>query len=226
MIGDTAGFLNVPKIKGTHTAMKSGILAADSIVEKLENEKDKSTVVLDNYTTKFKQSWLHDELYAVRNFRPAFKYGLYAGLAIGGLNLITNGKIPGTISHHSTPDDQTLIPAAQATKIDYPKPDGKISFDLLTNLSRSNTNHDEDQPCHLTLVDKTIPVEKNLKIYDGPEQRFCPANVYEFVKDEKDNYRLQINQSNCIHCKTCDIKDSNINWVTPEGGGGPIYQNM
>ena len=226
MIGDSAGFLNVPRIKGTHTAMKSGMLCAEALFEKITKETDEP-IVLDNYETKYKQSWLHDELYKARNFRPAFKHGLVRGMALAGALTFTPlaSLYKGTLEH-GEPDDQSLKPAAECSPIDYPPPDHKISFDLLTNLSRTNTNHEEDQPCHLTLKDKDKPVQVNLNKYDGPEQRFCPAGVYEFVNDDKGNARLQINQSNCIHCKTCDIKDSNITWVTPEGSGGPIYDNM
>jgi len=225
IIGDSAGFLNVPRIKGTHTAMKSGIICAEAVFEKL-NEESQDSIVLDNYESKYRDSWLYKELYNVRNFRPAFKYGLKAGIVIGGaLALTPLRNLPITLNHHK-PDDKSLKLAKDCEEIEYPKPDGEISFDLLTNLSRSNTNHEEDQPCHLKLRDPSIAVDHNLKNYAGPEQRFCPAGVYEFVEDTNGEKRLQINQSNCIHCKTCDIKDSNIDWVPPEGGGGPIYENM
>lgn len=205
--------------------MKSGIICAEAVFEKL-NEESQDSIVLDNYESKYRDSWLYKELYNVRNFRPAFKYGLKAGIVIGGaLALTPLRNLPITLNHHK-PDDKSLKLAKDCEEIEYPKPDGEISFDLLTNLSRSNTNHEEDQPCHLKLRDPSIAVDHNLKNYAGPEQRFCPAGVYEFVEDTNGEKRLQINQSNCIHCKTCDIKDSNIDWVPPEGGGGPIYENM
>jgi len=226
IVGDSAGFLNVPKIKGTHTAMKSGMLCGEALFEKLQDENSEGAIELDNYERSYKSSWLHDELYRVRNFRPSFQYGLPVGMLMGGALTFTPLKmLPVTLSH-PTPDDKSLKPAAECKDIDYPKPDGVISFDLLTNLARSNTSHEEDQPCHLTLVDRDAPLKESLPIYDGPEQRFCPANVYEYVKDEEGNPRFQINQSNCIHCKTCDIKASHIKWVPPEGGGGPIYDNL
>mmetsp|Transcript_7224 Transcript_7224/g.30749 ORF Transcript_7224/g.30749 Transcript_7224/m.30749 type:complete len:592 (-) Transcript_7224:37-1812(-) len=230
LIGDSAGFLNVPRIKGTHGAMKSGMLAAEaSFAELAQRAEDnsKATVHLGKYPEAFKSSWLYKELHAVRNFRPAFQYGLYGGMAVAGLDtFILRGAAPFTLKHAHR-DDQSLKPAGECTPIEYPKPDGKISFDLLTNLQRSNTAHEENQPCHLTLVDATVPTERNLAKYDGPEARFCPAGVYEYITDEDTGKsRLQINQSNCIHCKTCDIKDDNINWVPPEGGGGPKYSEM
>jgi len=224
LIGDSAGFLNVPKIKGTHAAMKSGMLCAEAVFEKLADSE--GTITPDNYESKFVDSWLHEELYNVRNFRPAFKYGNRLGVILGGALTFTPLRKMNIMLDHHTPDDKSLKPAADCKKIEYPAPDGKISFDLLTNLARSNTSHEEDQPCHLTLKDKNYPVDVSLKVYDGPEQRFCPAGVYEYITDDAGNTRFQINQSNCIHCKTCDIKESNIKWVTPEGGGGPIYENM
>lgn len=227
IVGDSAGFLNVPRIKGTHTAMKSGILSAEAIFEKItQHAEDDSPILLDNYEKKYKKSWLYSELKAVRNFRPAFKLGLIPGLVLGGALTFTPLKhLPVTLSHH-LPDDSSLGKAEHYSPIEYPRPDGKLSFDLLTNLSRSNTNHEEDQPCHLTLKDKDIPVKVNLAEYAGPEQRYCPAGVYEYITDDNGESRLQINQSNCIHCKTCDIKDKNIVWVPPEGSGGPVYDNM
>jgi len=176
-----------------------------------------------------KKSWVYEDLYTARNIRPYFQYGLYAGLALSGLDAyILRGYAPWTLKMNHA-DNETLIPITDATPIDYPKPDGKISFDLLTNISRSNTSHEEDQPIHLTLKDDSTPVNYNLKVFGGPESRYCPAGVYEFVQDENgNNSKLQINAANCVHCKTCDIKDpkQNINWITPEGSGGPLYQNM
>eukprot|EP01097_Dermamoeba_algensis_P006239 TRINITY_DN3904_c0_g1_i3.p1 TRINITY_DN3904_c0_g1~~TRINITY_DN3904_c0_g1_i3.p1 ORF type:complete len:567 (+),score=140.98 TRINITY_DN3904_c0_g1_i3:69-1769(+) len=196
LIGDTAGFLNVPKIKGTHTAMKSGILAAEAAWDSLKAETDKP-ILLENYPQKFRSSWLYEELHEVRNIRPYFHYGLYAGMALSGLDhYILRGKAPWTL-HTQHEDHESYIPASQAKKPDYPKPDGKLTFDLLTNLSRSFTNHNEDQPAHLTLKDPTVPTRVNLPLYDGPESRFCPAGVYEYVADEKGgqkttNQRLQL----------------------------------
>eukprot|EP01095_Lingulamoeba_sp_RSL-Kostka_P009740 TRINITY_DN3371_c0_g1_i1.p1 TRINITY_DN3371_c0_g1~~TRINITY_DN3371_c0_g1_i1.p1 ORF type:complete len:603 (-),score=223.16 TRINITY_DN3371_c0_g1_i1:569-2377(-) len=232
LIGDTAGFLNVPKIKGTHTAMKSGIICAESAFKEFQKDKESRNLInVNDYQKDFEASWLYKELHEVRNFRPAFSRpgGLYAGIALGGLStFILKGKEPFTLKHHK-PDHECLKEKHTVKKINYPKPDNKISFDLLTNLQRSNTFHEEDQPCHLTLKDNTVPVSINLDKYDGPENRYCPAGVYEYVVDKTTNKpRLQINQSNCLHCKTCDIKDptQNINWVTPEGSGGPKYTNM
>ncbi|KAI8064487.1 hypothetical protein BC940DRAFT_327117 [Gongronella butleri] len=229
LIGCTAGFLNVPKIKGTHTAMKSGMLAAEAAFDKLATDEDLQGVVLDNYETKIQDSWVYQELYEVRNCKPSFNTALgnFGGILYSGIEtLFLKGREPWTLRHKHA-DHQTLKPAAECTPIDYPKPDGVISFDLLTNVSRTGTNHAEDQPVHLRLRDKDVPVEQNLKIYDGPEGRFCPAGVYEFVDDEANpgEKRLQINSQNCIHCKTCDIKDpsQNIDWTVPEGGGGPAY---
>ncbi|SAM07456.1 hypothetical protein [Absidia glauca] len=232
LIGCTAGFLNLPKIKGTHTAMKSGMLAAEAAYEKLfagSEEEQVSGVILDNYEEKIKNSWVYEELYEVRNCKPSFNssLGVLGGVLYSGLEtLILKGKEPWTFRHKHA-DWQTLKPAAESKKIDYPKPDGVISFDLLTSVSRTGTNHAENQPVHLRLRDEAKPVERNLAVYDGPEGRFCPAGVYEFVEDEANpgQQRLQINSQNCIHCKTCDIKDpsQNIDWTVPEGGGGPQY---
>jgi len=208
--------------------MKSGIVAGDCAVAALNAAAGSDKPIsLSAYPEALQKSWLWDELYLARNIRPAFRWGLLPALAYSALDTyILRGKAPWTL-HHKHADNETLKPAAQSTPIEYPKPDGTISFDLLTNLSRSNTNHYEDQPVHLTLKDPTIPVNVNLKLYAGPESRYCPAGVYEFVADEKGEKRLQINAANCVHCKTCDIKDptQNINWVNPEGGGGPLYQN-
>ena len=229
LIGCTAGFLNVPKIKGSHNAMKTGMLAAESVFEDFVAEEKSADKILNSYPEKFKASWVYKELHAVRNFRPAFaKFGML-GFAIGGAELkLLGGKSPWTFRHKHK-DHETLKPAADMPKIDYPKPDNVVSFDRNSSVFLSATNHEEDQPVHLTLKDASVPIEHNLAIYDAPEQRFCPAGVYEIVRDDDgSNPRLQINAQNCVHCKTCDIKDpsQNINWVTPEGGGGPNYPNM
>ncbi len=229
LIGCSAGFLNVPKIKGNHTAMKTGMLAAESIAEALQNGTAQAPTTLEDYPRRYRQSWVYDELYRARNFRPATSnFGMIAGSLYGGFDLkILRGKAPWTI-HHKHWDHETLKPADQMPKIAYPKPDGVVSFDLNSSVFLTNTYHDEDQPSHLTLKDDSIPVSYNLKHFDAPEQRYCPAGVYEIVQGEDGNPRLQINAQNCIHCKTCDIKDprQNIHWVAPEGGGGPNYPNM
>ncbi|KAG2233093.1 hypothetical protein BDF21DRAFT_134888 [Thamnidium elegans] len=233
LIGCTAGFLNVPKIKGTHTAMKSGMLAAESTYQKLfasgVDEESTEPVLLDTYEENIKNSWVYDELYQVRNVIPSFhtSLGLWGGLMYSGLDtLFFKGRTPWTFKHKKA-DWECMKTAAESKPIDYPKPDGVISFDLLTSVSRTGTNHAENQPVHLRIRDEKIPVERNLEIYDGPENRFCPAGVYEYVDDENKpgEKRLQINSQNCIHCKTCDIKDpsQNIDWTVPEGGGGPQY---
>jgi electron-transferring-flavoprotein dehydrogenase len=226
LIGCTAGFLNVPKIKGTHTSMKSGMLAAEAVFDAVTSSD--ALIEPSSYAEKLESSWLWDELYRVRNIRPGFSRGLWIGMTYAGLDTyILRGKAPWTLHHHE--DHKTLKPAAQMPKIDYPKPDGIISFDRNSSVYLSGTNHKENQPAHLTLKDTTVPIEYNLAVYDAPEQRYCPAGVYEIVQDEDGgNPRLQINAQNCVHCKTCDIKDptQNITWVTPEGGGGPAYPNM
>ncbi|MGB0696119.1 MAG: 4Fe-4S dicluster domain-containing protein [Rhodospirillaceae bacterium] len=233
LIGDTAGFLNVPKIKGTHTAMKSGMLAADAVVDHLidagDGEGAGAGAELTAYPEALKDSWVYRELKKVRNVRPAFKWGLYAGIAYSALDtFLFRGMAPWTFSHHH--DHEALKKARDSRPIAYPKPDGVITFDRLTSVSLSNTYHEENQPVHLTLKDGTVPVSTNLSEYDGPEARYCPAGVYEFIEDPESEAgrKLQINASNCVHCKTCDIKDptQNINWVVPEGGGGPNYPNM
>jgi electron-transferring-flavoprotein dehydrogenase len=223
LIGDGAGFLNVPKIKGTHTAMKSGMTAAEAVFATL---KHGSGVEVTGYPERLKQTWLWDELYRVRNIKPAFHWGLPAAMAYSAIDTyVLRGKAPWTLAHR--PDHLQLKPAAACRPIDYPKPDGALTFDRLSSVFLSNTNHEENQPCHLTLRDANVPVSVNLVRYAGPEQRYCPAGVYEFV-GEGSSARLQINAQNCVHCKTCDIKDpsQNIHWVTPEGGGGPNYPNM
>ena len=228
LIGCTAGFLNVPKIKGSHTAMKSGMMAAEAIVAEMKLNAEAPAKVLDTYPALYKKSWVYDELYRVRNSRPAFKWGLLAGTLYTGLDLkILGGRTPWTFKHHD--DHSALKKAKDCKKIDYPKYDGVYTFDKPSSVFLSNTNHEEDQPIHLTLKDDSVPVSINYVEYAGPEQRFCPAGVYEFLTDDDgSNPRLQINAQNCVHCKTCDIKDptQNINWVVPEGGGGPNYPNM
>ncbi|XP_076877810.1 electron transfer flavoprotein-ubiquinone oxidoreductase, mitochondrial isoform X2 [Brachyhypopomus gauderio] len=233
LIGCSPGFMNVPKIKGTHTAMKSGILAAEAIFSKLadENLQSESGLHVPEYEQNLRRSWIWQELHAVRNIRPSFHnyFGLYGGMLYTGIFYwILRGKEPWTLKHCGV-DSAQLKPAKECTPIEYPKPDGKISFDLLSSVALSGTNHEHDQPAHLTLKDDGVPVAQNLAVYDGPEQRFCPAGVYEFVPLEAaDGMRLQINAQNCVHCKTCDIKDpsQNINWVVPEGSGGPAYNGM
>lgn len=227
LVGCDAGTLNFAKIKGNHTAMKSGMLAADTVFEAL-SAGDEGQNDLTAFDAKFKNSWLYDDLFGSRNFGPALhKYGTLVG---GAFNYIDqnwfSGKLPFTLKD-DTLDHESLMPASQATVIDYPKPDGKISFDKLSSVFLSNTNHEEDQPCHLKLKDMSIPLGSNLEKYAEPAQRYCPAGVYEIVEDEAGK-RFQINSQNCVHCKTCDIKDpaQNITWVTPEGAGGPNYPNM
>jgi len=225
LIGDDAGFLNASRIKGSHTAIKSGMLAAEAAVAALK--AGRSADELAAYPDAFRASWLYDELKKARNFKPWMSKGLYLGTAMVGIDqVLFRGKAPWTL-HHKHADHETLRPKSAATPIQYPKPDGVLTFDRLTDLSFSNTNHGEDQPAHLTLKDPSIPVKVNLEKYAGPESRYCPAGVYEFV-DLETKPRLQINAQNCVHCKTCDIKDplQNIVWVAPEGGGGPNYPNM
>ncbi len=225
LIGCEAGTLNTPKIKGTHTAMKSGIVASENVFRKLEQNLE--GIELEDFQSEFNNSWAGKELKAARNVRPSFKYGLKLGTILTGIDqIILRGKAPWTLKH-GEPDHCSLQEKTKAKKIDYPKPDGKITFDRLTNVSFSSTYHEENQPVHLKISDEKIPIDTNLALYDSPEQRYCPAGVYEIVNDEGLD-RLQINAQNCIHCKTCDIKDpsQNINWITPEGGGGPNYTGM
>ncbi len=225
LIGDCAGFLNVPKIKGTHTAMKSAMVAAEAAFEALKSGADRP--VLESYPERLRRSWLWEELHRVRNIRPAFRAGLFPGIAYAALDTyLLRGRAPWTFGHHE--DHRSLGKASEWPKIDYPKPDGKITFDRLSSVYLSNTAHEESQPCHLRLRDPGIPVTLNLAEYDGPEQRYCPAQVYEFVEDGEGGRRLQINFANCVHCKTCDIKDpaQNIDWTAPQGGDGPNYVNM
>lgn len=228
LIGCDLGTLNFAKIKGSHTAMKSGMLAAEAVADRLFAESEGGDE-LTAYVDSFKNSWLYEELFASRNFGAAIhKYGAIIG---GGFNWldqnIFGGKIPFTL-HDNKPDYACLKLAADCKKIDYPKPDGKISFDKLSSVFISGTNHEEEQPCHLKLTDPSIPISKNLPLYDEPAQRYCPAGVYEVVTKEDGEKRFQINAQNCVHCKTCDIKDpaQNITWVSPEGAGGPTYPNM
>jgi electron-transferring-flavoprotein dehydrogenase len=223
LIGDAAGFVNVPKIKGTHTAMKSGMLAAETVADALAAG---GTGELTAYEAKLRASWVWQELSQVRNIRPAFaKYGLWGGLAYSAIDTyVLRGKAPWTF-HHGHPDNETLIDAEAAPRIDYPRPDGVLTFDRLSSVFISNTNHEENQPPHLHLVDPDLAITLNWQRFRSPEARYCPASVYEIVGAEEGNPRLQINAQNCVHCKTCDIKDpaQNIDWVTPEGGGGPNY---
>jgi electron-transferring-flavoprotein dehydrogenase len=226
LIGCDAGFLNASRIKGSHAAIKSGMLAADSAFAALA--ENRTSDELTSYPAAFEQSWLHEELHVARNFKPWMSKGLVMGSIMTGIDqIVFRGKAPWTL-HHTHADHECLKPAAQCQPIVYPKPDGKLTFDRLSSVFISNTNHGEDQPVHLTLKNKDVPVEVNLAKYAGPEQRYCPAGVYEFVKTDEGKDRLQINAQNCVHCKTCDIKDptQNIVWVTPEGGGGPNYPNM
>lgn len=228
LVGCTAGFLNVPKIKGSHTAMKSGMLAAEAVFELLGTEDTTAPAEAGAYETSIRSSWIWEELHRVRNIRPGFRWGMWAGLINAAIDTyIFRGKAPWTLKHHA--DHTTLKKASDAPKIEYPKPDGEVSFDRLSSVFISNTNHEENQPAHLTLKDSGIPITVNLELYDAPEQRYCPAGVYEIIRDDdRSNPQLQINAQNCVHCKTCDIKDptQNINWVVPEGGGGPNYPNM
>ena len=222
LVGCEAGFLNVPKIKGTHLAMKSGIIAASSIVENIDTKDE-----ISNFEDQIKNSWVWSELYKVRNIRPSFKWGFWKAIVYSALDTyIFRGNAPWTIDHHGT-DHESLENKNKHEKINYPKPDNIISFDRLTNVSFSGTNHEENQPCHLTLKNEDVPIKTNLELYDNPETLYCPAGVYEIVLNDN-KPQLQINAQNCVHCKTCDIKDptQNINWITPQGGGGPNYQGM
>ena len=226
LIGDNAGTLNFPRIKGTHTAMKSGMLAAETI---FASYKDRSLEDdLNSYEINFTSSWVNDELYRARNWNPFLhKFGTLFGVAFAAIDqFLFRGKLPFTL-RTQIPDHACLKPADKTKKINYPKPDGSISFDKLSSVFLSNTNHEEDQPCHLILKDPSIPISKNLVIYDEPAQRYCPAGVYEVI-EENGSQKFQINAQNCVHCKTCDIKDpaQNIIWVSPEGTGGPNYPNM
>jgi electron-transferring-flavoprotein dehydrogenase len=222
LIGDAAGFVNVPKIKGSHTAMKSGMVAAEAVFRRLSGEPGAEV------RAALEQTWVWEELRGVRNIRPSFRWGLWGGLAYSALDTyVFRGNAPWTFHHH--PDHLQLTKASEARRIDYPRPDGKITFDRLSSVFISNTNHEEDQPPHLRLRDPEKAITVNYRLYDSPEQRYCPAGVYEIVDQAGANGPyLQINAQNCVHCKTCDIKDpeQNIDWVVPEGGGGPNYPNM
>ena len=226
LIGCEAGFLNASRIKGSHAAIKTGMLAADAAFAALVAERQHDELV--DYASAFEKSWLHAELHKARNFKPWMSKGLYFGSVMVGIDqIVFGGKAPWTL-HHTHADHECLKPAANYAPIKYPKPDGKLTFDRLSSVFISNTNHAEEQPAHLTLKDPSVPVNVNLALYAGPEARYCPAGVYEFVTNPDNTERLQINAQNCVHCKTCDIKDptQNIVWVTPEGGGGPNYANM
>ena len=227
LIGDNAGFLNASRIKGSHAAIKSGMLAAEAAFAAVS--AGRSADVLDAYPQAFRASWLYEELHKARNFKPWMSKGLITGtLMVGFDQVVLGGKAPWTL-HHQHADHETLVDKRAAQPIVYPKPDGVLTFDRLSSVFISNTNHEENQPSHLTLKDPTVPIRINLERYDAPEQRYCPAGVYEIVRDDDGaNPRLQINAQNCVHCKTCDIKDptQNIVWVAPEGGGGPNYPGM
>ena len=225
LIGCAAGFVNVPKIKGSHTAMKSGMTAAEAVFDWLTGETPADAEVRA-YGERLRQTWLWDELYRVRNIRPSFHGGFMQGFLYSAIDtVILRGRAPWTFRHR--PDHESLKPKNACQAIDYPPPDGEVTFDRASSVFLSSTNHEEDQPVHLTLKDASVPVDINLALYDAPEQRYCPAGVYEIIEDDV-GVRLQINAQNCVHCKTCDIKDptQNIVWVTPEGGGGPNYPNM
>ena len=226
LVGCEAGFLNASRIKGSHAAIKTGMLAADAAFEALGSGRSHDE--LSGYTEGFNRSWLRDELYRARNFKPAMSKGLWMGTALVGIDqVLFRGRAPFTL-HSRKPDHAYLKPADACSPIAYPKPDGKLSFDRLSSVFIASTNHEENQPSHLTLKDASVPVSVNLSKFAGPESRYCPAGVYEYVKNDAGADRLQINAQNCVHCKTCDIKDptQNIVWVTPEGGGGPNYAGM
>ena len=226
LIGCDAGFLNASRIKGSHAAIKSGMLAAKAAFAAIG--EGRSHDQLDAYPAAFRSSWLHDELHRARNFKPMMSKGLWMGTMLVGVDqVLFRGKAPWTL-HNTHADHEMLRPASECQPIEYPKPDGRVSFDRLGSVFIASTNHEENQPIHLTLKDASVPVGLNLARYAGPESRYCPAGVYEYVKNEDGSDRLQINAQNCVHCKTCDIKDpsQNIVWVVPEGGGGPNYPNM
>ena len=225
LIGCEAGTLNTPKIKGTHTAMKCGMIGAELVYNELSSGKANSEISL--FSKTFLNSWAGKELTEARNVRPSFKYGLKIGMIMSGIDqILLRGKAPWTLKH-SEADHLSLKKKSEVKKIEYPKPDGVVTFDRLTNVSFSSTYHEENQPCHLQLNNENLPISNNFELFDSPEQRYCPAGVYEIL-NENGTPKLNINAQNCIHCKTCDIKDprQNINWITPEGGGGPNYTNM
>ena len=223
LLGDAAGFLNVPKIKGTHAAMKAGMLAAEAGIDALQEGRKPEPAT---YTRRVRKSWLWGELRDVRNIRPAFsRFGMMGGALYSGIDaLVLRGRAPWTM-HHRHADNEVLTDAVRAEPIAYPRPDNKLTFDKLSSVFLSNTNHEENQPVHLRLRDPQRWLAVNWEEYRSPESRYCPAGVYEAVDDGEDGKRLQINAQNCVHCKTCDIKDptQNIDWATPEGGGGPNY---
>ena len=226
LIGCDAGTLNFAKIKGLHTAMKSGLVAAEAVFEAI-SAGDEGGHELTTFNVMWESSWAYAELKGSASFGPAIhKYGTVGGGAYNFLNQLLGGKLPNV--HDTTPDHAALKPAAAIEKIDYPKPDGKLSFDKLSSVFLSSTNHEEDQPCHLRLADPELPIRDNLPEYAEPAQRYCPAGVYEVIEGDDVKPQFQINFQNCVHCKTCDIKDpaQNITWVAPEGGGGPNYPNM
>jgi len=231
LIGCAAGFVNLPRIKGSHNAMKTGMLGAEAAFAAVTAGRQHDE--LASYPDAFRQSWVYEDLYKVRNVKPGLQWGMWPGTLHGGIHMWLNdlglgALVPWTL-RHDKPDHASLKSAAEMPRIDYPKYDGVLTFDKLSSVFVSNTSHEEDQPSHLQLRDAAIPVTINLALYDGPEQRYCPAGVYEFVAAEDGSgKRLQINAANCVHCKTCDIKDplQNIHWVTPEGGGGPNYPGM
>jgi len=226
LVGCEAGFLNASRIKGSHTAIKTGMLAAEAAFAAVGAGRTSDR--LDAYPQKFQESWVYDELYRARNFKAEMSKGLWMGTLLVGIDqVVFRGKAPWTM-HVRHADHECLRPASECEPITYPKPDGKLTFDRLSSVFMSSTNHEENQPIHLTLKDASVPVDVNLSRYAGPEQRYCPAGVYEFVDNDDGSQRLQINAANCVHCKTCDIKDptQNIVWVTPEGGGGPNYSGM
>jgi len=226
LIGCEAGYLNASRIKGSHAAIKTGMLAAEAAFEAIEQGRQHDELIA--YPLAFEASWLHKELSKSRNFKQWFKKGRLVGTVMTGIEqFLLRGHFPWTLNN-TKPDHKALKPIDACSPIEYPKPDGKISFDRLSSVFISNTNHEENQPAHLTLKNASVPVQTNLAIYGGPESRYCPAGVYEYITDEHNHARLQINAQNCVHCKTCDIKDptQNIVWVAPEGGGGPSYANM
>ena len=232
LVGCEAGFLNASRIKGSHAALKSGKMCAEAIFEALQSvdpEAENAVYpILNAYPKAFKESWLHEELNKARNFKQWFKKGLYVGALMTGIEQwLFKGKMPWTI-HRKQADHESLKPASECTKIEYPKPDGQLTFDRLSSVFLSSTHHDDNQPIHLTLKDASVPVSVNLNKYAGPEQRYCPAGVYEFTKGDDGQDQLKINAENCVHCKTCDIKDptQNIVWVAPQGGEGPVYSGM
>ena len=222
LVGCDAGTLNMPKIKGSHTAMKSGMIAAETIIEHIKDNKN-----LSCYEEKFKSSWVYKELYEARNVKPSFSWGLILGIIFTGIDqILFRGKLPFTLKHKHA-DHETLMPAKEMPKIEYPKPDNIITFDKTSSVYLTGTNHADNQPVHLRLKDPNLPINYTLEKFDEPAQRYCPVGVYE-VQIENNVEKFVINSQNCIHCKTCDIKEpsQNITWVTPEGGGGPKYGNM